>query len=82
MAKTSTSFFCKNCGASSSKWVGKCNSCGEWNTYVEEVIHKEKLDYIPQAFGVGAHTVSTGLGLRHQDHVELGVQTGTGVYCA
>lgn len=45
MAKTSTSFFCKNCGASSAKWVGKCPSCGEWNTYVEEVIHKEKTDY-------------------------------------
>lgn len=42
MAKTQTTFFCKNCGASSAKWVGKCPSCGEWNTYVEEVIHKEK----------------------------------------
>ncbi len=45
MAKTTTTFFCKNCGASSSKWVGKCQSCGEWNTYVEEVIQKEKTDY-------------------------------------
>lgn len=42
MAKTQTSFFCKNCGASSAKWIGKCPGCGEWNTYVEEVIHKEK----------------------------------------
>ena len=45
MAKTQTTFFCKNCGATSAKWVGKCNSCGEWNTFVEEVIHKEKVDY-------------------------------------
>ncbi len=45
MAKTSTSFFCKNCGASANKWIGKCPSCGEWNTYIEEVIHKEKTDY-------------------------------------
>lgn len=45
MAKTQTTFFCKNCGASSSKWVGKCTSCGEWNTYTEEVIHKEKQAY-------------------------------------
>ena len=45
MAKVSTSFFCKNCGASSAKWIGKCPSCGEWNTYVEEVIQKEKTDY-------------------------------------
>ena len=40
MAKVKTSFFCQNCGAESPKWVGKCGSCGEWNTYVEEVIQK------------------------------------------
>ena len=38
MAKTKTSYFCQNCGANSPKWVGKCPSCGEWNTYVEEVV--------------------------------------------
>ena len=42
MAKIKTSFFCQNCGAQSPKWVGKCSSCGEWNTYVEEVIDKPK----------------------------------------
>ena len=41
MAKTKTTFFCQNCGAESPKWQGKCPSCGEWNTYVEEVIIKE-----------------------------------------
>lgn len=45
MAKTQTTFFCKNCGASSPKWLGKCPACGEWNTYVEEVVHKEKTEY-------------------------------------
>lgn len=45
MAKTQTTFFCKNCGASSAKWIGKCPSCGEWNTYVEEVIQKEKTEF-------------------------------------
>ncbi|MDP4291948.1 MAG: hypothetical protein Q8908_12775, partial [Bacteroidota bacterium] len=38
MAKAKTTFFCQNCGAQASKWLGKCPSCGEWNTYVEEVI--------------------------------------------
>ena len=42
MAKTKTTFFCQNCGAQSSKWVGKCPNCGEWNTYVEEVVQKEQ----------------------------------------
>lgn len=41
MSKTKTSFFCQNCGAQAAKWVGKCHSCGEWNTLVEEIVHKE-----------------------------------------
>lgn len=40
MAKTKTTFFCQNCGNQSSRWLGKCPACGEWNTYVEEVISK------------------------------------------
>jgi DNA repair protein RadA/Sms len=40
MSKTKTVFFCQNCGASAPKWIGKCPSCGEWNTYVEEVVSK------------------------------------------
>ena len=41
MAKVKKVFICNNCGASSPKWVGKCNSCGEWNTYEEDVIVRE-----------------------------------------
>jgi len=40
MAKAKTSYVCQNCGAESSKWIGRCPSCGEWNTYVEEVFSK------------------------------------------
>ncbi|MDR2496102.1 MAG: DNA repair protein RadA [Tannerellaceae bacterium] len=40
MVKTKTVFYCSNCGADSPKWVGKCPNCGEWNTYVEEVVAK------------------------------------------
>ncbi len=42
MAKIQKSFFCQNCGSQSTKWIGKCPNCGEWNTYVEEIVHKEK----------------------------------------
>lgn len=41
MAKTKTVYVCQQCGNDSPKWIGKCPSCGEWNTYVEEVIAKE-----------------------------------------
>ena len=40
MSKTRSAFFCQNCGFESTKWVGKCPSCAEWNTFVEEVIVK------------------------------------------
>lgn len=42
MAKVKTLFFCQNCGTQSPKWIGKCPSCGEWNTYVEEVVQKDE----------------------------------------
>lgn len=42
MAKTKTAFFCQNCGTQYAKWVGQCPACKEWNTLVEEVIHKEE----------------------------------------
>jgi DNA repair protein RadA/Sms len=42
LAKVRSAFFCQNCGAESPKWVGKCPACGEWNTYVEEVVSKSK----------------------------------------
>ena len=37
MAKTKTVFVCQNCGAKEAKWTGRCNVCGEWNSFVEEV---------------------------------------------
>ncbi|MBU8893587.1 MAG: DNA repair protein RadA [Bacteroidales bacterium] len=43
MAKSKTIYFCQNCGAESAKWIGRCPSCGEWNTYVEQVVSKTKV---------------------------------------
>ncbi len=36
-ARVSTVFACQGCGAVSSKWLGRCPDCGEWNSYIEEV---------------------------------------------
>jgi DNA repair protein RadA/Sms len=38
MAKSRTIFICQNCGAESARWIGRCPSCKEWNTYQEEII--------------------------------------------
>src|SRR5215475_4938868 len=36
MSKRNLSFVCQNCGAAFSRWQGKCEACGEWNTLSEE----------------------------------------------
>ena len=43
MSKVKTAFFCQQCGYESVKWVGQCPSCGQWNTFVEELIQKETI---------------------------------------
>ncbi|MFN5845728.1 MAG: AAA family ATPase, partial [Flavobacteriia bacterium] len=40
MAKVKSAYFCQNCGYETPKWLGKCPSCAEWNTFVEEIIEK------------------------------------------
>lgn len=40
MAKTKTAYFCQSCGYESAKWLGKCPSCNQWNTFVEEIVEK------------------------------------------
>ncbi len=41
MAKLKSVYFCSNCGYEAPKWMGKCPSCGEWSTFVEELIRKD-----------------------------------------
>lgn len=42
MAKIKQVFFCQDCGFESSKWLGQCPGCKEWNTFVEEKVTKTK----------------------------------------
>lgn len=42
MSKIKKAYFCQHCGYESVKWVGQCPSCAQWNSFVEEVIQKEK----------------------------------------
>lgn len=58
MAKSKTAFFCKSCGAQSAKWMGRCPSCGEWNTLVEEVLKRED-SKIPLPRGVSRQNDAT-----------------------
>ena len=40
MAKVKKAYFCRECGFEAPKWLGRCPSCGEWNTFTEEIIAK------------------------------------------
>jgi DNA repair protein RadA/Sms len=42
MAKKKTVFHCSNCGHETGKWLGKCPSCNEFNTFTEETIEPER----------------------------------------
>jgi len=85
MAKAkSTAFFCKECGYESSKWMGQCPACRQWNTMVEEPVGKRET--APgRAFG-SALAVRRGVGeqpmpvrldqvsLEEQDRIPTGYQ--------
>ncbi len=51
--KVKTVFVCSECGCESPKWVGKCPSCGEWNTMNEEVRSPAKTQGISAPTAVG-----------------------------
>jgi DNA repair protein RadA/Sms len=46
MARASSRFVCQECGAVHAKWIGKCESCGAWNSIVEETV-----DAAPKGLG-------------------------------
>ncbi len=47
MAKIKKAYFCKSCGFEAPKWLGRCPSCNEWNSFTEEIISKENSNSIP-----------------------------------
>lgn len=52
--KNKTVWFCNACGAESPKWMGRCPSCGEWNTMVEETVVTGKSSQSVAAISSGA----------------------------
>lgn len=50
MAKIKTSYICSECGFESTKWYGKCPSCGEWNTLNEELNSQQTKNSFSNSF--------------------------------
>ena len=44
-------YFCQSCGYESSKWMGQCPGCREWNTFVEEVVEKKAAGKVKSVAG-------------------------------
>ncbi|MFA5855267.1 MAG: DNA repair protein RadA [Candidatus Gracilibacteria bacterium] len=52
--KLKTVYACQSCGYQTGKWLGRCPSCNEWNTFAEDVINVGKADTIGGASGASA----------------------------
>lgn len=77
--KTSTVFVCSECGYESSKWLGKCPACGEWNKFYEEKVvgngsaakekNKVKNEVIPLNQVEKKNTIRLQTGVKELDRV-------------
>jgi DNA repair protein RadA/Sms len=67
MAKSKSVYVCQNCGAESAKWMGRCNACGQWNTYVEQRIPQGPVRSYSQ--DKGAYSVPKSLDEVQSDQV-------------
>lgn len=77
-AKT-TAFFCKECGFESSKWLGQCPGCKEWNTFVEEPVAKKSSAAPGRGAGLGAGAAAkpvllSEVSIEEQDRISTGYQ--------
>src|SRR5579872_1792697 len=55
MPRAATLFACQHCGYSAQKWLGRCPGCGEWNSFVQEVVR-------PSVGSAGARMGATAAG--------------------
>ena len=51
--KVKSVFFCQSCGYESSKWMGQCPGCREWNTFVEEAVKATPKSSSKTSGGIG-----------------------------
>ena len=72
MAKTKSVYICQNCGIQSPKWVGRCSSCGEWNTFVEEVISTEKASLRVMPGNISKPRLISEIVLSDQERIDTG----------
>lgn len=75
--KNSTIFFCQNCGYESSKWMGQCPGCKEWNTFVEEVVSTASLKNTGKGVSLAGRATVTALSevaIQEEDKLKTGIE--------
>ena len=75
MAKAKKAYFCRECGFEAPKWLGKCPSCGAWNTFAEEIVAKESASVPATVVGAVPKAVPQRVrDIRESDHrrIDLG----------
>ena len=73
MAKSSTVFFCKECGYESAKWLGQCPACREWNTFVEEQIKKKSVARVQNKEMVSEISSITDISIEEDERMTTGM---------
>ncbi|MBE5867205.1 MAG: DNA repair protein RadA [Lachnospiraceae bacterium] len=75
-SKNATIFYCQNCGFESSKWMGQCPGCKEWNTFVEEVVRATSSKNIGKSVAGLGKAIPTSLAevtIQEEDKIETGI---------
>ncbi len=67
---------CQQCGSATSKWSGRCDNCGEWNTLVEQVVEASGTSAVARSSGAGTVLSAQGLGEASSDVVADRIGTG------
>lgn len=77
--KAATVFFCQNCGYESSKWMGQCPGCKEWNSFVEETVSKSPhmgvapAKTVLRGASVSVPSVLSDISIKEEDKLSTGL---------
>jgi DNA repair protein RadA/Sms len=73
MAKTATQFVCQNCGARHSRWSGKCDQCGEWNSLVETEVSVSRSGLRAQSVKAAIPEKLTAVSTSRRQRIDSGI---------
>ena len=75
MAKSKTQYMCQACGTTYSKWMGRCENCGEWNTFVEQIV-ETGASSIAKAKSTGKSLVAQPIAAIENESAASRIKTG------